>query len=233
MARELVISENKADSAVRGAVFDMDGLMFDTEKLFLRFWREASAFYGYNMTVEHVLNIRSLSRKYSVPLLKSLFGEDFPFDKIRKRRIEIMDKYIDENGFEVKKGLFTLLDYLGEHGIKRAVATATRRERTLDLLEKVGISSCFESVICGDMIENGKPEPDIYITACRELGLQPCECTAFEDSPNGIKSAYTAGCQVIMIPDLTQPDSEIIPMLSGVYKDLGESVNYFRERCPS
>lgn len=113
MARELVIPESKAESAVRGAVFDMDGLMFDTEKLFLRFWREASAFYGYNMTVEHVLNIRSLSRKYSVPLLKSLFGEDFPFDKIRKRRIEIMDKYIDENGFEVKRGFLLFLTTSG------------------------------------------------------------------------------------------------------------------------
>lgn len=214
---------------IKGAIFDMDGLMFDTEKLLVRFWREAARDYGYDMTDENVFEIRSLSRKYSVPLLKGIFGEDFPFNEVRSRRITLMNEYIDTYGFELKKGLFELLDFLKENDYSIAVATATDRERAERYLKKTGVRPYFNAVICGDMVTNGKPEPDIYITAAAELNLSPEECAAFEDSPNGIKSAYSAGCNVIMIPDLTQPDDVIKPMLSGVYESLDKAIDFFRE----
>ena len=213
---------------IKGAVFDMDGLMFDTEKLLVRFWRESAEFYGYNMTDENVFEIRSLSRKYSVPLLKGIFGEDFPFEEVRSRRITLMNDYIDTYGFEVKKGLYELLDFLKENEYLIAVATATDRIRAESYLKKAGVYGYFDTIICGDMVKNGKPEPDIYITACTESGLSPEECVAFEDSPNGIKSAYSAGCQVIMIPDLTQPDDSIKSMLSGVYESLDKATEFFK-----
>lgn len=216
------------DRKIRGAIFDMDGLMLDTEKLLVRFWREAAAEYGYSMTDENVFEIRSLSRKYSVPLLKGIFGEDFPFNEVRSRRIVLMNDYIDQYGFEVKKGLFELLDYLRENKYLIAVATATDRERAEHYLKKIDAYKYFDAVICGDMVINGKPEPDIYLTASEELGLPAEECAAFEDSPNGIKSAYSAGCQVIMIPDLTQPDEQVKPLLSGVYESLDKAVDFFR-----
>ncbi|MDE6781598.1 MAG: HAD family phosphatase [Ruminococcus sp.] len=212
---------------INGAVFDMDGLMLDTEKLLVRFWREAAAEYGYNMTNENVYEIRSLSRKYSIPLLKGIFGEEFPFSEVRKRRIVLMNDYIDRYGFEVKKGLYELLDYLKNNSYRIAVATATDRERAESYLKKIDVYKYFDAVICGDMVVKGKPEPDIYLTASGELGLPPAECAAFEDSPNGIKSAYAAGCKVIMIPDLTQPDDDIKPLLSGVYESLDKAVEFF------
>ncbi len=214
---------------IKGAVFDMDGLMLDTEKLLVKFWRQAAAEYGYEMTFEHVLGIRSLSRKYSVPKLKAIFGEQFEFEQIRSRRIELMNSYIDENGFEIKKGLFELLDYLRDNGYKIAVATATDRIRAGIYLERAGAIDYFDEIICGDMVKNGKPEPDIYLTAVEKLGLDPNECAAFEDSPNGIISAYRAGCRVIMIPDLSQPDDEIKPMLSAVYESLDKAVDFFEK----
>lgn len=214
---------------IKGAVFDMDGLMIDTEKLLVKFWRQAAAEYGYEMTFEHVLGIRSLSRKYSVPKLKAIFGEQFEFEQIRSRRIELMNSYIDENGFEIKKGLFELLDYLRDNGYKIAVATATDRIRAGIYLERAGAIDYFDEIICGDMVKNGKPEPDIYLTAVEKLGLGPNECAAFEDSPNGIISAYRAGCRVIMIPDLSQPDDEIKPMLSAVYESLDKAVDFFEK----
>ena len=214
---------------IKGAVFDMDGLMLDTEKLLVRFWKESARSYGYNMTDENVFEIRSLSRKYSIPLLKGIFGEDFPFNEVRNRRIALMNEYIDTYGFDVKKGLFELLDFLKENNYLIAVATATDRERAEHYLKKIDAYKYFNAVICGDMVKNGKPEPDIYITASDELGLIPEECVAFEDSPNGIKSAYSAGCKVIMIPDLTQPDEVVKPMLSGVYESLDKAVDFFRE----
>ncbi|MDE6540044.1 MAG: HAD family phosphatase [Ruminococcus sp.] len=214
---------------VKGSVFDMDGLMLDTEKLLVRFWKESANSYGYEMTDENVFEIRSLSRKYSIPLLKGIFGENFPFNEVRNRRIALMNEYIDTYGFDVKKGLFELLDFLKENNYLIAVATATDRERAEHYLKKIDAYKYFNAVICGDMVKNGKPEPDIYITASCELGLMPEECVAFEDSPNGIKSAYSAGCKVIMIPDLTQPDGVVNPMLSGVYESLDKAVDFFRE----
>lgn len=214
-------------NTVKGAIFDMDGLMIDTEKLLVKYWRQAAAEFGYEMTFEHVLGIRSLSRKYSVPKLKGIFGDEFPFDEVRSLRIRLMNEYIDKNGFDIKKGLFELLDYLKSKEIKIAVATATSRDRAVMYLERINALQYFDAVICGDMVKNGKPEPDIYLTAAAELGLPPEECAAFEDSPNGLKSAYAAGCKAVMIPDLSQPDSETEPYTTAVYESLDKAVDFF------
>lgn len=215
---------------IKGAVFDMDGLMIDTEKLYLKYWKQASADFGYKMEDEHVFAIRSLARKYSIPKLKGFFGEDFPTEQVRARRTELINAHIDKNGIEIKKGLFELLDYLKSNGIKLAVATATQRDRTLLYLRKINALDYFDAIICGDMVTNGKPEPDIYITACAKLELPPSCCVAYEDSPNGIKSAFSAGCNAIMIPDMTKPDKEIIHMLSAVYESLDKSIDFFKGR---
>lgn len=214
---------------IKGAIFDMDGLMLDTEKLLVRFWQQAAAENGYNMTFQNVLDIRSLSRKYAIPRLKAIFGEQFDFMKIRARRIELMNNYINENGFEVKPGLFQLLNYLRDNSFKIAVATATDFERASLYLSKINAIDFFDEIICGNMIKNGKPEPDIYLTASQKLGLEPNCCAALEDSPNGIESAYRAGCKVIMIPDLSQPDQSVLPMLSAVYDRLDKAAEFFEK----
>ena len=216
---------------IKGAVFDMDGLMIDTEKLLVRFWRQAAGEYGYDMTVQNVLDIRSLCRKYAVPKLKGIFGEQFDFDGIRARRIELMNSYIEENGFEVKKGLFELLDYLKNHAYRIAVATATDLTRTTAYLNRINALSYFDKIVCGNMVRNGKPEPDIYLAAAEQLGLKAEECVALEDSPNGIRAAYTAGCKVIMIPDLSNPDETVMLMLSAVYESLDKAVDFFEKEC--
>jgi len=215
---------------IKGAIFDMDGLMIDTEKLYVRFWIQSAADFGYDMKPEHVYAIRSLSRKYSIPKLKSFLGEDFPTEDVRSHRTNLLNAYIDEHGLEVKKGLFTLLDHLRDHGIKMAVATCTPTERSMKYVEKIGASAYFTAIVGGDMITNGKPDPDIYLTAAKALGLPPQECAAFEDSPNGIQSANSAGCHTIMIPDMTQPDDELRPLISAVYDSLDKAVSFFEGR---
>ncbi len=212
---------------LKGAIFDMDGLMIDTEKLYLKFWILAAKDFGYDMTPEHVYSMRSMARKFSIPLLKGIFGEDCPTEEIRAHRTELMAEYIKEHGLEVKKGLFVLLDYLRDKGIRMAVATATPLERTMSYLETIGAKDYFSAVICGDMVTTGKPAPDIYLAAAKGLGLPPEECAAFEDSPNGIKAAHAAGCYAVMIPDMTQPDEEIKPLLSAVYDSLDQAAEFF------
>lgn len=219
-----------ANNIIKGAVFDMDGLMIDTEKLYLLYWKKAAADFGYDMKDEHVYAIRSLARKYSIPMLKSFFGDDFPTEEVRARRTELINAHIEKNGIDLKKGLFELLNWLKDHGVKLAVATATPRERATLYLRKINALDLFDTVVCGDMIANGKPDPDIYLTAARELDLPPEQCAAFEDSPNGIKAAHAAGCHAIMIPDMTPPDDEITPLLSAVYLDLAQAISYFEGR---
>lgn len=205
----------------------MDGLMIDTEKLYLRYWKQAAADFGYTMEDKHVFAIRSLARKFSIPMLKEFFGEDFPTEEVRARRTELINAHITAHGIDLKKGLFELLEYLKKHNIRIAVATATPKDRAMMYLDKINALDFINAVVCGDMVTNGKPDPEIYLTAAKALDLPPDECAAFEDSPNGIKAAYSAGCYAIMIPDMTQPDEELMPMLSGVYKSLDEAVSFF------
>ncbi len=198
---------------LKGVIFDMDGLMVDTESLLQIFWCQAANEFGFPMQKEDVLGMRSLSPKYAIPYLHELFGESFDYYAVKKRRIELMNAYINKNGLVKKKGLDELLDFLKNTNLKIAVATATNYERTEMYLKSINIFHLFDKIICGDMIKNGKPEPDIYLEASKQLDLSPQHCMALEDSPNGIMSAYKAGCIPVMVPDLSQPDDNTKQML--------------------
>jgi HAD superfamily hydrolase (TIGR01509 family) len=210
---------------IHGAIFDMDGLMIDTEKLFTRFWREAAAFYGFNMTLDQALSIRSLAAKYSEPLLKNIFGNSFDYQKVHAKRVEIMSAYVDTHGVEKKPGLDELLSFLKSKNIRTAVATASNFKRTSGYLKSIGVFHMFDEIVCGDMIENGKPAPDIYLTAAKALDLPPNECIALEDSPNGLQSAYSAGCLPVMVPDMSQPDEELMKIIYAKCDSLSDVIS--------
>lgn len=213
---------------IKGVIFDMDGLMIDTEKLLMRFWIQSAQEHGFDMQKEHVLQIRSLAPKYAIEKFRSFFGDDFDYYSVKKRRIELMNDYINKNGIEKKYGLDELLEYLTENGYKKAVATATDISRTKVYLEKLDIIKYFDEIVTASMVENGKPEPDIYLKASEKIGLKPEECMALEDSPNGICSAYRAGCKAVMIPDLSQPDEETLKLLYTKADNLAEVINILK-----
>ncbi|MBQ8378884.1 MAG: HAD family phosphatase [Oscillospiraceae bacterium] len=213
---------------IKGVIFDMDGLMIDTEKLLTRFWCEAANLYGFNMTMEHVLGIRSLAAKFAEPKLKGIFGESFDYMAVRAKRIELMNDYIEKNGIEKKKGLDDLLEYLKQNGYSIAVATATDLKRTTAYLTRINIFHYFDKIVCASMVKSGKPEPDIYLKASEELGLSPSECIALEDSPNGIISAHRAGCKPIMIPDLSEPDEELLKICEARLDSLDLVIDYLK-----
>lgn len=210
---------------IDAVIFDMDGLMIDTEKLLHRYWIQAANENGYPMTMEHVLQIRSLAAKFAIPKLKSMLGEDFDYPKVRKRRMELMADHVEKYGIEKKKGLDELLDYLKERKYHLAVATATDMERTRTYLTKIGKLDYFDKIVCGSMVENGKPQPDIYLAAAARLGIPPEKCMALEDSPNGILAAYRAGCIPVMVPDLDLPDEETRKLLFAQVTELSEVCN--------
>lgn len=205
---------------IKAVIFDMDGVIVDTEKLLVKYWCQAANEMGFPMTREHALNLRSLSSRYAEPYLKGLFGDVFNYRKVRARRIELMEDDIDKNGVQIKPGLEELMNYLKENGYKIAVATATDFDRAVPYLQKAKVYGKLDAVCCGPQVEHGKPDPDIYLFAAQKLGVEPWECLAIEDSPNGIKSAYSAGMYTVMIPDLTQPDRELQSMIYMKCEDL-------------
>ena len=214
---------------IKALIFDMDGLMVDTESLLTRFWREAAAFYGWQMTSQHVLGIRSLAAKYAAPQLQAEIAPDFDYQKVRLKRIELMNAFIEENGIEKKKGLDQLIAFAKEQGLRIAVATATDNVRTEKYLTSIGVYDKFDEIVCGNMVKASKPDPDIYLTASAKLGLPPENCVALEDSPNGIRSAKAAGCVPVFVPDLTPPDEETAQLMFACCEDLAQVIPVVKE----
>ena len=210
---------------IKGVIFDMDGVILDSEKLYVRFWKEAGRAFGYPWEVEHSLAIRSLARPYAIEKLKGFFGEDFDYDKVRGMRIRLMNAYIAEHGIEPKPHADYILKWLKENGYKIAVATATPLERTEEYLGRIGLLGYFDKIISAHMVAHGKPAPDIYLRASEELGLNPKECIALEDSLNGLRSASAAGCNAVMVPDLDEPNDEAKKLICAVAADLRDVKN--------
>ena len=207
-------------AAIKGVLFDMDGIVLDTEKLYTRFWVEAAQSLGYPMTHEMALGMRSLSRQAGERQLKEYLGEDADYFAVRETRIRMMEAFIEENGVELKPGIQELLSFLKEHGIKTSIATSSPLDRTKKYLSQVGLVDDFDALVSGHMVEHGKPEPDIYIYAASNLGLKPEECLVLEDSPTGILAAYRAGCVPVMVPDQDKPDEVTKTRVYAVVEDL-------------
>ncbi|MCQ2540491.1 MAG: HAD family phosphatase [Acetatifactor sp.] len=194
---------------IKAVLFDMDGTLIDTEKYYRVFWPMAMAEFGYTLTDEQVLSMRSLGRPFAPAQLKAWFGEDLDYYAVRNRRKELMEEVIDRDGIQLKPGAVEILEELKKRGVLIAIATATDLERTEKYLKVTGIREYFDRLISATQVKEGKPSPDIYLYACEQLGLAPEECIAVEDSPNGVTSAYRAGCKVVMVPDQTEPDEEL------------------------
>ncbi len=200
---------------VGAAVFDMDGLMFDTERLAVDAWIEAGAAFGYEFRRPVIEGTVGLDKEGSRTALVGAYGPDLPYDSIRALRIELSARRIAASGVPVKRGLHELLRFLGEKGILLAVATSTDRARVARLLEGAGIASFFQAVVCGNEVSRNKPDPEIYRAAAARLGVAPEFCIALEDSPSGIAAAHGAGMLPIMVPDIVIPDA---PTLSRLYR---------------
>jgi len=194
---------------IKGVISDMDGVMLDSEKLYVRFWCEAARFYGFPMQREHALGIRSMARPFAIAKLQGWFGSQFNYDAVRNKRVELMDSYVSAHGIEAKPGAETLLKWLKQNGFRVALATATPVERATEYLRQVGLADYFDAICSARQVAKGKPEPDIYLYAAGRLGLKPEECLALEDSPNGVRSASAAGCKTVLVPDLDNPSQEL------------------------
>jgi HAD superfamily hydrolase (TIGR01509 family) len=213
---------------IRGVLFDMDGLVLDTEKLYSRFWMEACHFYGYPMTYEQSLEMRAANSRLGAENLHRFFGPDIDYVTIRNKRIELMDAFIAENGVEPKPGIFELLDALEARGIPAAITSSSPADRIRDHLESLGVYHRFTAICSGYDVPCGKPAPDIYLHGAASLGLPPEECLALEDAPLGILSAFRANCIPVMVPDQAQPDAQTQSMLYAQADTLSDIISLLK-----
>jgi HAD superfamily hydrolase (TIGR01509 family) len=212
-----------AESSLRAVIFDMDGLMFDTEALNMKAWKAAGKQHGCEMPDELIHAHIGANVETAKRLMREHFGSDFDFDAVRGDRIEYAFRFIEENGTPLKPGLRELLAFLGQKGLKTAVASSSEERFVRFYLEHARLGHEFDALICGDRVKKSKPEPDIFLLALSELGVTAGEALVLEDSYNGIRAAHRAGIRSIMVPDLlpSTPEMEALffrkaASLSGV-----------------
>ena len=213
-------------SNIKAVIFDLDGTLIDTEKYYRVAWPAAAKHFGYDMSDDQSLLLRSLGQPFAPAQFKEWFGPDCNYEEIKNYRKKLMNDILEKNGIELKPGAMEILNYLKSNGFLTAMATANPYDRTVKYLKQLELYDYFDKIICATMVKEGKPSPDVYDYSCKELNLSPDECIAVEDSPNGVLSAYRAGCKVIMIPDQSQPDEELIRCLYAKCDTLSDIKNY-------
>lgn len=209
-------------------LFDMDGTLFDTEKHYQWAWRKAIADAGYELDASEVLKLRSLGAPYNVAQFQEWFGEEVDYRAIRQERVDLMKDMLAHE-IPLKPQVPQTLEKLRQMGYSMAVVTATAQEQAVSNLKLAGLLPFFDHVISASMVKRGKPAPDVYLYACEVLGVQPENCYAVEDSPNGVMSAHAAGCRTIMIQDLSQPDAELSRLLYRKLDTFGELINILKK----
>jgi len=210
-----------------GVIFDMDGVLFDSEKTFVSTYEEAGKHFGYNITRDFVLSLLGMSGEELHAVVLEHFGNDFPYEQIRDYRRLLYRKELEKNGVPKKPGLDYLLDHLAAAKIPIALATAKSKEMASFCLSNAGILDRFTAIICSNEVKNGKPAPDIFFLAAERLGQPPSACVGFEDSVAGLKGLSAAGIRSIFIKDLVEPPKEILATVWQRCNDLSEAVILF------
>ena len=213
-------NKGKEEIMAGGCIFDMDGLLFDTERIFQNYWRAIAAERGIVLADSFITEITGTSGEMMNRILKKYYhtedGREIQKD-CKKRVLRHLAKNVP-----VKTGAVEILGRCRILGIKTAVASSSPLRQIENNLENAGMENCFDAIVSGDEVEKGKPAPDIFLLAAKRIGVPPGECTVFEDSPHGIEGALRAGMKAVMIPDLLPPWEEHRRQIE-VYNNLQEA----------
>jgi HAD superfamily hydrolase (TIGR01509 family) len=211
----------------KAAIFDMDGLLLDTERIFLDAFINTCAELNHKFDMLLFISIIGTNSVRTKDILTEGFGQGFNHDRFREVWIKNVEAYLSTNSIPLKTGAANLLEKISSIPLPMAIATSTRYQDAVNTLESTCIIDYFKFVVGGDHVTNGKPHPEIYLKTADKLGISPIECIVFEDSENGVKSAHAAGMDVIQIPDLVTPSEEIKGLGHRIYNSLNDVCNRF------
>jgi len=212
---------------IKAVLFDMDGTVFDTERIYREAWFYAAEAVGFGDMEELLARIFGTSEKDIGTYVYKTYGEVFPYERMLAIRADRIKSKVEENGIPLKPGVPEVFDQLREKGIVSALATSAPKFRVDDFLAKSGLKEQFLAIITGERVTRSKPAPDIFLLAARELGLRPEECMVVEDSHNGAKAGYVAGMPVVLVPDLQEFTPEIAPFVTHHLTTLSDLPDLF------
>lgn len=204
-------------------IFDMDGVIFDSERAYIEAYKKLAPKYGLGDVERACIESIGVTRDITRQIFFSYHGSDFDFEAYR----EEIAAELSKKEFDIKPGVYELFDWLKDIKAGVALASSTRRNSVMRMLDSAELTDRFDVIVCGDMVTRSKPNPDIFLTAAERLGAKPEDCFVIEDSFNGIRAAHAAGMRPIMVPDIKQPDDEISSLCEVVLPSLNEVIRYF------
>lgn len=220
-----ILQEERIDAVV----FDMDGVIFDSENAVLGCWRILSEKYNIPDVEKNIRLCIGTTKVKTKEIMQNAYGEEFPYDKYALECSVMFHEKYDNGNLPMKAGVEELLSFLKSKNIKIALASSTKRQTVLNQLEWAGILKYFDAVVCGDMVEHSKPAPDIFLKACEELKVLPEKAFAIEDSYNGIRAAAAGHLRPIMVPDVLPATEEMYTLAEWVMEDLLKVKEYFEK----
>lgn len=206
----------------KAVIFDMDGVIFDSERLVLEGWQEIADKYAIEGIEKVLVKCLGVNAGITREIFRENYGQGFPYDEYKKEASALFHSRYGNGKLPLKPGVKELLSYLKESGYLVGLASSTRRAVVEQEITDAGLLPYFDDLVCGDMLKRSKPEPDIYLKACANLNVEPCRAVAVEDSYNGIRSAGRAGMAAVMVPDMVPPDAEMENLTVKICKDLFE-----------
>lgn len=194
---------------MEAVIFDMDGVIFDSERLVYEGWKALSVKYGFDNLDEIYMKCIGVNSATCRQIYLDFYGEDFPYDKYRQERSDDYHARYSGGRLPMKPGVEELLSHLKKSDYKIAIASSTRSALVKEQIEDAGLMQYFDVIVGGDQVKKSKPEPDIFLKAAELLGVKPENAYVIEDSYNGIRAAKSAHMRPIMVPDMVQPDEEM------------------------
>jgi HAD superfamily hydrolase (TIGR01509 family) len=207
---------------IKAVIFDMDGLLLDSERVSLSTFVESCRECGFEPDIKIYYKCIGTNGDGTREVLTKGYGPNFPYDTIATLWHAKFYEETLSRPIPLKTGVINFLEYLETAGIRKAVVTSTRRENAVKMLSNANLIGFFEFVLGGDQIKKGKPDPEIYLTGCSQLGEQPADCLALEDSDNGVLAAFSAGMTVIQVPDIIGPGEKVKVLGHRIVNSLSE-----------
>lgn len=213
---------------IKAIIFDMDGLMIDSERVTFEGYQEMLKKMNLTMSEDFYITLLGKPIKGIYQRFYDVYGQDFPIESVIKDVHQYMAERFEKEGVPLKKGLISLLEYLKAHHYKTIVATSSNRDRVDNILQSADIEKYFDDSICGDEVTKGKPNPEVFLKSCQKLGVNVDEAIVLEDSEAGIQASHAANIKVICIPDMKYPEPEFVEKTYKIFKDLDEVKDFLQ-----